>query len=146
MKTLALLFLASLTLGCATDDDEPSFPTMPAMSVGTCTASIEPRTFEYRLEDAGQTMVVQPGRADEAAIPRISGAPTSVVGLWLIGEDENDGIAVRGQLSVERDEVTVASQCTRLGRTAFALARSPAVVTDVSIEILTFDTVTVEIR
>jgi hypothetical protein len=134
---LALVAFGALA-GCGGDDSSYQPPPMTQPYTHTCTASIAPSYFEYRLEgDVLHVMV--PGQVDE--YERVaSGDPSEpIFGTWHILTQSNQYGTVTLDMEIEPDRVTAIADCDFGDVSATAEASSGAVITDTSITILDSD-------
>ena len=147
-KTLLLaLLIAPLTsLAACTDDDEPAMRTGGGRpdtgTTYTCSASIRPGMFDYVATASTLTITALDGST--ASAPRVGAGGPGALGTWLIDDQTNGVVTVRGTLTLTATRATVTSECTGGGKRASAVATSSAEVTDDTITF--FETDSKEVR
>jgi hypothetical protein len=142
---LALLIAPLTSLAACTDDDEPAMRSGGRPDSGTtytCSASIRPTMFDYAASASVLTMFAPDGTA--MTVPRVGSGGPGALGTWLISEQGNGVLNVRGTLTLTANRATVTSECSGGGKRATAAATSSAEITDDTITF--FETDSKEVR
>jgi hypothetical protein len=132
---LAMVVFGALS-ACANED--PTYHPPPRTETYTCTASIAPSYFEYRVE--GDVLhVMAPGQVAE--YERVaSGDPSEpIFGTWHIMTQSDQYGTVTLDMEIEPDRVAAIADCDFGSVSATAEASSRAVITDTSVTILDSD-------
>jgi hypothetical protein len=137
-KRFALAVVVSGALSACVAEDPPS---RPPPTTGpytyTCTVSITPGSFEYRVE-GDVLQIIVPGQVEE--YERVaSGEPGNpVFGTWHILTQSYEYGTATLDMEIAPDRVTAISDCDFGSVSAVAEASSRAVITDTSITTLDY--------
>ena len=138
-KRLALAVAVSGALSaCVADELPDERPPRTPPGTYTCTASIAPSSFEYRIED-DVLHVIGPGQPDEYERVASGDPGNPLFGTWHILTENYPHGSLTLDVKIEPDRVTVISDCYFGSASAIAEASSRAVITDTSITILDSD-------
>lgn len=155
-RALAIFALAltPLLTACAEEDESdpvtlnpsgttPNAP--PGQSVtATCTVSISPGKYSYTVSAGVLTLRddVTQGTSDLTRVPGPAPGELSVMGYWLIGEQDVPppiGGTLRSVLIVQRDRVLATAECKSSKSSTTATAVSRAIIDNTTIEVLDSD-------
>lgn len=134
------LFAAAAVAGCSSDDGNGTSGG-PSDNRLSCTATISPGTFSYMLDATGGTLLVNAGQSSAASLNRVGAPSPTIYGAWTGPDTVQSGITLHLELHFDPspDDVSTVVTCSGLGKTAMAVASSPATITASSVTILQAD-------
>jgi hypothetical protein len=140
-QTLWTAVLAAAAIAGCADGDGNGTSGAPGDNRLSCTATISPSTFSYMLDSTGATLQVNAGQGNTGTLNRVGAPSSTIYGAWTAPDTVQSGITLHLELHFDPnpDEASAVVSCSGLGKTAMAVASSPATITASSVTILQAD-------